>query len=111
VLRHAQGVVVCLALVTSFGDFLNSSDEEGGGREGGEGGNRGDRVAADRNPKMAQKPETRGSYDSYCLTESYTTVHHCAASANGIPVYSNTKTTPKVPPFFTRRVQNSVTWL
>ena len=25
-LRHAQGVVVCLALVTSFGDFLNSSE-------------------------------------------------------------------------------------
>jgi hypothetical protein len=28
VLRHAQGVIVCLALVTSFGDFLDSSESD-----------------------------------------------------------------------------------
>ena len=27
-LRHAQGVIVCLALVTSFGDFLDSSESD-----------------------------------------------------------------------------------
>ena len=109
-LRHAQGVVVCLALVTSFGDFLNSSDEEGGGGEGGEGGNRGDRVAADRNPKMAQKPETRGSYDSYCLSPTRRSITVLLLRTE-YPYTAIRKRPLKCPPFFTRRVQNSVTWL